>query len=64
MVFQCLGDTLGWPTNKWRVFDAVHQKRNLAEYEGYLEIEESTIDELRDLTASLIKDVEVLVKAQ
>ena len=63
MVFQCLGDTLGWPTSKWRVFDAVHQKRNLAEYEGYLEIEESTIDELRDLTASLIKDVKVLVKA-
>jgi len=64
MVFQCLGYTLGWPTNKWRVFDAAHQKRNLAEYEGYLEIEESTIDELCDLTASLIKDVEVLVKAQ
>lgn len=64
MVFQCLGETLGWPTNQWRVFDAVHQKRNLAEYEGYLEIEESTIDELRNLTASLIKDVEALIKAQ
>jgi hypothetical protein len=62
MVFQCLGDTLAWPANKWRVFDFAHQKRNLAEYEGYLEIEESTITELRDLTSSLMRDVEKLVK--
>lgn len=62
MVFQCLGDTLGWPASKWRVFDSAHQKRNLAEYEGYLEVEESTIDELHNLTMSLIKDVEKLAK--
>lgn len=62
MVFQCLGDTLGWSASKWRVFDSAHQKRNLAEYEGYLEIEESTIQELHDLTGSLIKDVEKLAK--
>jgi hypothetical protein len=43
-------------------FDLAHQKRNLAEYEGYLEIEESTIKELRDLTSSLMRDVEKLVK--
>jgi hypothetical protein len=64
LVFQCLSDTLAWPTNKWRVFDLAHQKRNLAEYEGYIEIEESTIKELRDLTSSLIKDVERLVKTK
>ena len=62
MAFHCLGDTLAWPENKWRVFDSAHQKRNLVEYEGYLAIEESTIEELRDLTATLIKDVEKLVK--
>ena len=62
MVFQCLGDTLGWPASKWRVFDSAHQKRNLAEYEGYLEVEESTIDELHNLSMSLIKDVEKLAK--
>ena len=33
-VFQCLAHTLGWPPHKWRVLDAAHQKRNLAEYEG------------------------------
>ena len=62
MTFHCLGDTLDWPTSKLRVFDSAHQKINLAENEGYLEIEESTIKELRDLTSSLIKDVEKLVK--
>jgi hypothetical protein len=33
-VFQCLTHTVGWTANRWRVFDAAHQKRNLAEYEG------------------------------
>ena len=40
--------------------DAAHQKRNLAEYEGYLEVEESTITELCALVASLIAVVQAL----
>ena len=39
-VFQCLAHTVGWPASRWRVLDAAHQKRNLAEYEGYLEVQE------------------------
>jgi hypothetical protein len=60
-VFQCLSHTLSWPPTQWRVLDAAHQKRNLAEYEGYLEIEESTIAELISLVTQLIADVERLV---
>lgn len=45
---------LNWPTPRWRVLDAAHQKRNLAEYEGFLEVEESTIAELCVLGADLI----------
>ena len=45
-VFQCLAHTLGWPAHQWRVLDLAHQKRNLAEYEGYLEVSESTVAEL------------------
>lgn len=45
-VFQCLSHTLNWPAPRWRVLDVAHQKRNLAEYEGFLEVEESTITEL------------------
>ena len=60
--FHCLGETLGWPTNRWQTFDAIHHKRNRVEYEGYAEIEQSTMDSLRSLTASLIKDVDALMK--
>jgi len=62
-VFQCLTHTLNWPAPRWRVLDAAHQKRNLAEYEGYLEVEESAIAELCALVADLIADVEKLVES-
>lgn len=64
IVFQSLGHTLDWPANKWRVLDAAHQKRSLAEYEGFLEIEESTIFELCALAKELISDVEKLTHAE
>lgn len=38
LVFQCLGHTLGLSKAKWRVLDKCHNTRNLAEYEGHLEI--------------------------
>jgi hypothetical protein len=60
-VFQCLALTVMWPANRWRVFDAAHQKRNLAEYEGCLEVEESTVAELCALVPILIGDVELLI---
>lgn len=60
-VFQCLTHTLGWSATRWRVLDAAHQKRNLAEYEGFLEIEEAGIEELCVLAEALIVDVVKLV---
>ena len=63
-VFQCLSRTLNWPAARWRVLDAAHQKRNLAEYEGVLDVEESTIAELCSLVADLIGDVAKLLEAQ
>jgi hypothetical protein len=60
-VFQCLTHTLGWPANRWRVLDTAHQKRNLAEYEGYLDVEESTVAEMCALVQSLIYDVQTLI---
>lgn len=59
-VFQSLTHTLDWPAPRWRVLDAAHQKRNMAEYEGFLEVEESAIVELCGLVAGLIGDVEKL----
>ena len=60
-VFQCLTHTVNWPATRWRVLDLAHQKRNLAEYEGTLDVEESTIKELSALTAELIADVAKLI---
>jgi len=61
LVFQCLTHTLGWPAPRWRVLDAAHRKRNLAEYEGFLEVEESLVSELSALVANLIADVDEMV---
>jgi hypothetical protein len=47
-VFQCLAHTLSWGAPRWRVLDAAHQ-RNLVEYEGLLEVKDSTVAELRTL---------------
>lgn len=57
-----LAHTLGWPAHRWRVLDAAHQKRNLAEYEGYLDIEESLVAELIALVKELVADVEELTR--
>jgi len=62
-VFQCLPHTLGWNAIQWRILDSAHQKRNLAEYEGFLEVEESTIGELCTLVAELIADAGRLIEA-
>ena len=55
-VFLCLEHTIGWPADRWRVLDTAHKKRNLAEYEGTLDAEESAIAELCKLVADLITD--------
>ena len=44
-----------------RLSGASLQKRNLAEYEGYLEIEKSTVTEMCTLVQGLIADVQTLI---
>lgn len=38
-MFQLLPHTLGLGSEVWRVLDLCHNKRNLGEYEGLLEID-------------------------
>ena len=45
------------------MLDAAHRKRNLAEYEGFLEVEESDIAELCALVSDLIDDAARLTNA-
>ena len=46
LVFQCLGHTLGIPNEKWRVLDQAHRRRNLAEYEGAIDVDENLVEAL------------------
>jgi len=40
IVFQVLPHTLGLGPDVWRVLDKAHERRNLGEYEGLLDIDE------------------------
>ena len=59
LVFQCLQHTLDMDKAKWRVLDKCHQARNLAEYEGHLDVNPQLLKELISIT----KDIQTLVKA-
>lgn len=43
-VFQCLQHTIDLPNEKWRVLDQAHRKRNLAEYEGEMDVDEQLVE--------------------
>ena len=44
LVFQCLQHTAGLSNAQWRVLDQAHRKRNLAEYEGELDVDEQLLE--------------------
>lgn len=59
-VFQCLGHTLDLPPELWRVLDQAHRKRNLGEYEGIMEIDESLLESLIRVAETVQQGVEEL----
>ena len=58
LVFQCLEHTVNIPSEKWRVLDQAHRKRNLAEYEGDVDVDSalvnSTIRVAREIEESIL----------
>ena len=44
IVFQCLEHTVGLASEQWRVLSEAHRKRNLAEYEGDINVAEPLIE--------------------
>jgi hypothetical protein len=50
IVFQALQHTLNLPSEQWRVLDKAHNSRNLAEYEGYSEVDEQLLAEVLKIT--------------
>ena len=60
LVFQCLEHTLGWKPVQWLLLDQAHKKRNLAEYEGDLDVTLGFVEELINHAASLIAAAQAL----
>ena len=50
LVFQCLQHTLELPNEQWRVLDQAHRKRNVAEYEGDMDVDEQLVAALIRVT--------------
>ena len=50
LAFQTLPHTTGVPASVWRVLSTCHQKRNLSEYEGIVDISPRLLDDLLQAT--------------
>ncbi|MDH3690142.1 MAG: hypothetical protein OEU36_11760 [Gammaproteobacteria bacterium] len=50
LVFQCLRYTLELSNERWRVLDQAHRKRNAAEYEGDVDVDEGLVEALIRVT--------------
>ena len=55
IVFQCLKHTMDFPNESWRVLDNAHRLRNVAEYEGELDVSEALLE-------SLIRTVHIIAE--
>jgi hypothetical protein len=60
IVFQCLKHTVQFEDAQWRVLDQCHRRRNLAEYEGHLDIDAQLLAELIALADELLLRVRAL----
>ena len=60
IVFQALEHTLGLPAAQWRVLDKAHSARNLAEYEGYFEVDTRLLADVLKVTEIVREKVTAL----
>lgn len=62
LVFQCLTHTTDIGKVQVRLFALCHERRNLAEYEGYMDEDEALLKQLIDSTQALLSDVDAQLK--
>jgi hypothetical protein len=63
LVFQCLVHTLELNKIQVRLFALCHERRNLAEYEGYMDVDETLLAELLAATDGLLPLVQDAMRA-
>ena len=61
LVFQCLQHTIDLPPEQWRVLDEAHRRRNLAEYEGEMDVDEQLVAAVLRVVQEVANRVEHLV---
>ncbi len=59
-VFQCLVHTVHLSAEKTQIFAQCHRLRNVAEYEGHLEIGQTLLDEYIKVVNELLNAIETL----
>ncbi len=62
LVFQCLQETMGLGPEHWRVLALCHERRNVSEYQGHLDVEEKLVSDLIQITEMLSQKVSALEK--
>lgn len=60
LVFQCLTHTLNLSPEQWRVLDQAHRKRNVAEYEGIVDVDNALLAALIRVATEVEKRVVAL----
>lgn len=62
IVFQALPHTLGLGPEVWRVLAKAHQKRNDAEYEGFVDVEERLVDDVIEAGRTVDRALKALLR--
>ena len=60
LVFQCLQHTAGLGPEVWRVLSLCHDRRNRAEYQGHVDIDEQLVADLISAAEILLEKVSAL----
>lgn len=60
LVFLSLEHTLGFTPQQWMLLSQAHKKRNLAEYEGDLDVTQGFVDELIEHVQQLLAAAQAL----
>lgn len=61
LVFQVLPHTLGLAASAWRVLAKGHERRNVAEYEGAIEIDERLLDDMVRATKTVKRALDAVM---
>ena len=61
VVFQCLPHTLGVTASTWRVLAKGHENRNMAEYEGVVDLDERLLADMIDATTAVFEGLRAVL---